>query len=474
MTKKDTNMEEKQSPTKAAEASRGENIEQFGYKQELRRGMTLKDVVLYGVLFMVIIAPQSIYGEIQIASGGMTPLVYIVGFIAISFTAMSYMRMSKRFPIAGSVYSYVQRGINPHVGFVAGWLILLDYVFVPSLLLVMVANWGVALVPGSPWYLWVVVFVVFNTFVNIRGIQMTKGVDWVIFAVEILAVIAFIAIGTSFVLGGGGAGEFTMDPIYQPGKVDAHFIATAVSIACLSFLGFDGMSTLAEETVQPEKTIGKGILIALCIMVVVFVSQTYIAALIQPDVSQVDPAMGFFDSAMLAGGPILQKALLIVNIVAVGIANIMNAQLASSRLLYSMGRDGVIPRIFGKVHPKFQTPYVAAIALGIISLILPIFLDMTTLVAFVNFGALSSFILLNFAVFLFFFVKEKKRASFGNVVKYFICPWLGIAILIYVFTGFDLLTYAVGITWLIVGIIIGAVKSKGYKEVPDAFKNLEV
>lgn len=467
-------MEEKQSPVKEASPSRGENIEQFGYKQELRRGMGLKDVVLYGVLFMVIIAPQSIYGEIQIASGGMTPLVYIVGFVAISFTAMSYMRMSKRFPIAGSVYSYVQRGINPHVGFMAGWLILLDYVFVPSLLLVMVANWGVALVPGSPWYLWVVVFVVFNTFVNIRGISMTKGVDWVIFVVEILAVIAFIAIGTTFVLGGGGAGELTLDPIYQPGKVDLHFIATAVSIACLSFLGFDGMSTLAEETVKPEKTIGKGIIIALCIMVVVFVAQTYVAALIQPDVSQVDAEMGFFDAALLAGGPVLQKVLLVVNIVAVGIANIMNAQLASSRLLYSMGRDGVIPRIFGKVHPKFRTPWIASIALGCVSLILPIFLDMTTLVAFVNFGALSSFILLNFAVFLFFFVREKKRGSFGDVVKYLICPWLGIGILLYVFTGFDLQTYAVGISWLVIGLIIGAVKSKGYKEVPEAFKNLEV
>ena len=209
-------------------------------------------------------------------------------------------------------------------------------------------------------------------------------------------------------------------------------------------------------------------------MVVVFVAQTYVAALIQPDVSQVDAEMGFFDAALLAGGPVLQKVLLVVNIVAVGIANIMNAQLASSRLLYSMGRDGVIPRIFGKVHPKFRTPWIASIALGCVSLILPIFLDMTTLVAFVNFGALSSFILLNFAVFLFFFVREKKRGSFGDVVKYLICPWLGIGILLYVFTGFDLQTYAVGISWLVIGLIIGAVKSKGYKEVPEAFKNLEV
>ncbi len=192
-------------PAKAS----GENIEQFGYKQELRRGMGLWDVVLYGVLFMVIIAPQSIFGTIQQNSHGMTPLVYIIGFVAILFTAMSYMRMSKRFPIAGSVYSYVQRGINPHVGFMAGWLILLDYILVPSLLIVMVMNWGVALVPGSPAWLWAVAFIAFNTFVNIRGIQMSRGVDWVIFIVEIVAVVAFIALGTNFVLGGGGAGGFS-------------------------------------------------------------------------------------------------------------------------------------------------------------------------------------------------------------------------------------------------------------------------
>ena len=93
-----------------------------------------------------------------------------------------------------------------------------------------------------------VVFIAFNTFVNIRGIQMSRGVDWVIFVIEVLAVIAFIALGCNFIMGGGGAGAFVLDPIYQEGQVDAHFIAAGISLAALSFLGFDGMSTLAEET----------------------------------------------------------------------------------------------------------------------------------------------------------------------------------------------------------------------------------
>lgn len=450
------------------------NVEQFGYKQELKRTLTLRDVVLYGVLFMVIIAPQSIFGEIQVASGGMTPLVYIVGFVAISFTALSYMRMSNKFPIAGSVYAYVQRGINPHVGFIGGWLILLDYLFVPSLLYTMVANWGVELIPGSPWWLWILVFVIFNTIVNVRGMEMTKGVDWVMFVMEILILIAFIYLGIKYVLGGGGYGKLAIDPFYQPGKVDAHFIASACSIACLSFLGFDGMSTLAEETVHPEKNIGRGIIIALCTIIVVFVVQTYVAALILPDWENTDLATGFFDAAEAAGGVVFRKVLLVVNIIAIGVANIMAAQTATARMLYGMGRDGVIPRIFGKVHPKYQTPYVSAIIVGGVSLVIPLILNMSQLVRLVNFGALASFVLLNFAVFLYFFVREKHRNSAGDVIKYLVCPWIGILVLLYVFTGFDKMTYIVGIVWLIIGLIIGAVKSKGYKEVPEAFKHLEV
>ena len=453
------------------------SLEQFGYKQELRRGMGLWDVVLYGVLFMVIIAPHSIWGLVQQDALGMSTLVYIVGFIAIFFTALSYVRMSNKFPIAGSVYSYVQRGINPHVGFISGWLILLDYCITPALLYVMVANWGTMLVPNSPWYLWVIVFVAFNTFVNIRGISMTRGIDFVIFAVEILAVIAFIALGCNFIMGGGGAGEFNADPLWQPGKVDAHFLAAGISIAALNFLGFDGISTLAEETNEPQKNIGRGILIALGIIIVCFVAQTYIASLVQPDWQSWSPEHAenaWFYGCEMIGGELFRNIMLIINIVAIGIANIMNAQLAASRLLYSMGRDAVIPRIFGKVHPKYQTPWVGAIFIGAVALVLSLVLTMADLATLVNFGALASFIMLNFAVFWYFFIKEKKRYSFGNIVKYLICPWLGILILGYVFTGFDVMTYALGVTWFIIGFIICAVKSKGFKEVPDAFKNLDV
>jgi len=456
------------------EKTLGSGIEKFGYKQELKRALTLRDVVLYGMLFMVVIAPMSIFGEIQHASGGLTPLVYVIGAIAISFTAFGYMHMSNRFPIAGSVYAYVQRGINPHIGFIAGWLILLDYVFIPSLLYALVAAWGVALIPSIPWFAWIVVFVIINTAINIRGMEMTKGVDWVMFVMEVGMLLFFLILGLKFVFGGGGYAELSIEPFYQPGKIDAGFIASATSIACLSFLGFDGISTLAEETVQPEKTIGKGIMIALIGIAGVFVAQTYVAALILPDWENTDMATGFFDAAALAAGEGFRVALLVVNILAVGIANIMAAQTATARMLYGMGRDGVIPRVFAKIHPKYKTPYVGTLVIGVLSCFLPLILTISQLVRLVNFGALSSFILLNVAVLVFFFIKEKKRNSIGDILKYLISPICGVSILVFIFTGFEALTYIIGLSWLAVGIVIGAIKSKGYKEVPEAFKHLEV
>lgn len=466
-------MAETEAKAKGANAS----LEQFGYKQELRRGMGLWDVVLYGVLFMVIIAPHSIWGLVQQQGLGMSTLVYLVGFVAIGFTALSYVRMSRRFPIAGSVYSYVQRGMNPHAGFMSGWLILLDYCITPALLYTMVANWGTMLVPNSPWWLWIIVFIAFNTFVNIRGVSLTRGIDFVIFAVEIIAVIAFVALGCNFIMGGGGAGEFNMDPVWQPEKVTFNFLAAGISIAALNFLGFDGISTLAEETEHPEKNIGRGILIALGIIIVCFAVQTYIASLIQPDWaswSEEHANNAFFYGCQLIGGNIFMNIMLVINIVAVGIANIMNAQLAASRLLYSMGRDKVIPSIFGKVHPKYKTPWVGSLFIGAVALVLVAVLGMADLATLVNFGALASFIMLNFSVFWFFFIKEGKRKTFGDWVKYLICPWIGIIILAYVFTGFQPITYIMGITWFVIGFIILVVKSKGFKEVPEAFKHLDV
>lgn len=450
-------------------ASDAKQLEGFGYKPELKRVLSLWDLTIYGLLFMVIIAPHSIFGYVNKDSQGMAPLVYLIGFIAMFFTALSYCRMSKRFPIAGSVYSYVQHGINPHVGFIAGWLILLDYVFVPSLLYLLVGIWCKELFPAIPMWAWIFIFIVVNTFINVKGIEFTAKTDLVIFLIEIAIVLFIVIGGLLFVLDGGGAGRLTIDPFFQPGKINFAFIATAISIAALNYLGFDGISTLAEETHKPEKNVGHAILISLFVIGLVFLSQTYVVSLIQPDWASLNPDTAFFDICEIAFGYTFRVILLVVNIIAIGIANTLNAQAACSRVLFSMSRDKLLPSFFSKVHKKFQTPYASVIFIGVLSMVCALLFDVESLVKLVNFGAITSFIMLNVAVIWFFFYKEKQRGG-ASFFRYLVFPLIGIIILAYVWSGFDHITQIVGFSWLAIGLVVGLVKSKGYKEVPEAFK----
>lgn len=449
-------------------------LEQFGYKQELRRVLSTWDLVVYGLLFMVIIAPHSIFGYVNLESKGMAPLVYMVGFAAMMFSAFSYVQMSRRFPIAGSVYSYVQRGINPHVGFIAGWLILLDYIFIPSLLYVIVGEWCIQLVPELPMGVWIALFIVVNTLINIKGIESTARVDFVFFIVEIGIVLIIVIGGLKYILGdGGGAGALTMTPIYQSEHVNLTFIGAACTLACLNFLGFDGISTLAEETDKPERSVGKAIIISLLIIGLVFFLQTYIVCLIEPDYTKYNPATALFDACAVAIGDWFRTVLLVVNILAVGIANTLNAQAACSRVLYSMGRDKLLPPFLSRIHPRFKTPHIALILIGVLSMICALMFSVPELARLVNFGAISSFVMLNVAVIWFFFVKERRRAG-KDIFNFLIFPACGIFILCYVWKSFDWQTQAVGAAWLVIGLVIGFVKSKGYKEVPEAFRQQKI
>ncbi len=438
---------------------------------QLKRALKLRDLVFYGVVMMTLIAPMAVFGQVEHASGGMTPLVYLVGSIAMLFTALSYRQMSMEFPMGGSVYTYVQHGINHHVGFIAGWMILLDYIFVPSLLYNMVSYIAQGTF-GIPFWIWILVFIAVDVVINVGGITYTAKADLVLFFVELVAVCIFIVGAIIFITKPGGV-EFTLKPIYQPGKLNLQFIASACTIAALSFLGFDGISTLAEESLNPAKDVGKATIIALFTVSIFFIVQTYLACCVLPDWQNTDPSTGFYDAAAKAVGKWFEFFMVIVTLLAAGIANTLVAQSSAARLLFTMGRDRVIPGFFGKVHPKHKTPYAAIYSLAVFSLVIALVVPTDTLVRLVNFGAIFSFAMLNISVIVYFFGKKKQRDLHG-IINYLILPGIGLCILLYIFTGFDKICYIIGITWLIIGIIIGFVKSHGYKEVPESFKHMEM
>lgn len=453
-----------------------DSVQEFGYKQELKRTLSFSDLLIYGMLFMVPTAPMGVYGFVSESAFGMVPLVYLVGASVMVFTAIAYARLAAAFPIAGSVYAYVQRGVNPHVGWVGGWLILMDYVMIPSLLYAFVGTWLNSLFPAIPPWVFVVAILLTITVLNVVGIKVTARANWVIFGFQILVLIAFVIIAFIYVVRPGGPG-LSMAPLWQSDKVSPGFIGVAASTAVLSFLGFDAVSTLAEETPNPRKMIGRATIMTLILITSIFILFTYLAQVAVPDPTKTvpdwDPNVGFFQVAGVIGGVALYQATLWSQIVGAGIGNTITAMGSVSRVLFSMGRDRMLPGFFARVHPRFQTPYVSVLFMAAFSAIAAVLIPLEQLVRLVNFGALSAFMVLNYTVFHYYFLRLGRRGVTG-VINYIVLPLIGIAGLFYVWWGLDKTTKYVGLAWLVAGIIYGAIKSRGYKVVPEAFRNVDV
>src|SRR6202044_368954 len=234
-------------------------------------------LIIYGMIFMVPIAPFSVFGFVWNDAKGMVPLAYLVGLIGMFFTALSYAAMSRAFPLAGSVYTYAQRGLHEIAGFFSGWLILLDYVLVPSLLYLFSAVALSPILPQVPTWAWLVAFISFNAAANLLGIQFTARLYRYLLWMELATLLLFVVFGMVALYGGAGAGKLTLTPIYDPRVFSLATVAGATSIAVLSFLGFDGISTLSEESRGNQHAIGRATVLALVLVGALFMLQTWVA-----------------------------------------------------------------------------------------------------------------------------------------------------------------------------------------------------
>lgn len=418
----------------------------------LKRSLSFWDLLIYGMVFMVPIAPFGIYGVVAQGSNGMVALTYLIGMVGMIFTALSYARMSEAFPIAGSVYSYAQRGINDSVGFIAGWLILLDYVFVPALLYLVSAAALGDMLSEVPSYLWVIIFIAINTVINILGIEFTARANKIIVILELIILAIFVAVGVTAIIKGINGAEFTIKPLYNDRGFNMNVIMGAVSIAVLSFLGFDGISTLAEETKDGAKSIGKACIFALLTVGFLFIIQTWVAALIWPDYqSFANPDVAFYQIAEIAGGTWLKTLTILATALSWGIANALVAQAAISRILFSMARDKKLPFVLSKIHPRFNTPYISTLFIAVVSLVVTgIFAaHIDKLSSVVNFGALSSFLFLHFSVVNYFIRKKGSK----DYLRHLFLPAIGIIIIGYVWINLDETSKKLGFIWLGIGII---------------------
>lgn len=425
----------------------------------------MKNVIIFGMITMSPLAPFQMFGTVAHASFGMVPLVYLIGAILMFFTALSYARFSRELPYAGSIYSYVGRGINPHVGFIAGWTILSDYILAPALLCLFSGLWLTALFPNTNTTVLAIIFIVITGLINIRGIELNAKVNTFLFWTQILAFIIFIGLAIKFVfIDGLGMGGLSFAPLFQAEHISWNFVATATSMILLGFIGFDGISTLSEEVKNPEKVVGKATVLALGTTAMLFLVQTYLASLVHVDYTNLDPDMALFDIAKEVGGHYFYVALILINVVAIGLAVTLNVQSAVARILYAMGRDDILPasNYFKVLHAKYKTPANAILFSMVVSVIVVLTVDMMTIIMLVNFGAVTSFMVLNLSVIIYFFFKKKERGVKGFFF-HLLFPFIGFAVCAFVWGGFDKKTIIVGFSWIFIGAIIGFIKSKGYK-----------
>lgn len=434
-------------------------------KTELKRSLGILSLMIVGMMTMAPLAPFQVFGTVAQASYGMVALVYLIGATLMFFTALSYKRFSQEFPISGSVYSYVSRGVNPHVGFLAGWTILSDYILCPALMCLFSSLWLTALFPDANTTVLAIAFVVIAGLINIRGIELSSKVNNTLFAAQIVAVLLFVGFMVKFVfIDGQGFGGFSLEPLFQKEHISWSFVASATSLILLGFVGFDTISTLAEEAKNPRKTVGLATVLALSTTAIIFFMQSYLAGLAHKNYMDLNPDMALFDIAKEVGGQWFYVAMIIINIIAVGLAVTLNIQAAVSRVLYAMGRDDAIigSKYLSKLHPKYQTPYIATIFSVVLSIVLILTLDINTIVMFVNFGAVTAFLALNLSVIYYFFFKKKER-SVKEIIFHLIAPLIGAFVCGFVWTGFDQKTMLVGVSWIVIGAIIGFIKTNGYK-----------
>jgi amino acid transporter len=393
------------------------------------------------------------------ASGGMIALAYAIGMLAMAFTAASYSQMSRAFPMAGSVYTYAGRGIAQPVGFLAGWMILLDYVLVPGLLYLIAGVAMNSIVTTIPVWAWVAAFVVLNTVVNYLGIEFTARINKIMLIAELIVLAIFLVIGV-VALASGKSTDSALHPIYNSDTFSFGLVFGAVSIAVLSFLGFDGISTLAEENRDSARSIGKSMIAALILAGTLFIVQTWIAALLVPDpdglIADGDAGgTAFYDAAEVAGGHWLSVLTAVATAIAWGFANSLVAQAATSRLLFAMARDRQLPSILAKVDPVRRVPVNATLLVAVVSLVLGIYMSqredgITLLSTLVNFGALSAFLLLHVAVVVHYVGRMKSRDYWRHLAV----PVIGFAILAYVVVNAQVAAQTLGFVWLGIGAVV--------------------
>jgi len=440
---------------------------------QLKRCLSRADLTIYGLAILTPTAVYPVFGVIQQASNGHTALSYLAAMAAMLFTAVSYGRMATAFPVAGSTYSYSTRGLHPIAGFLAGWGILLDYVLVPLLSTIFVSLTAERLVPQVPYAAWALLFSLSVTLTNARGMEATRQSNKVMLAIMVTAAAWFGLAAAVYVTRLHGAdGLLNARGIFRPEDFSPAAVMFGASIATLSYLGFDAVSTLAEDARDPRRDIGFATVLVCVLQTLICVGIAYLAVLVWPaekPFPNVETAI--LDISRLAGGAALFGFTSLVLLVA-GVASSLASQAGASRLLYGMGRDGVLPRtIFAHLDPKFATPVRSIWMMGVLSFVGALFIGFQQIVELVNFGAFTGFVLVNLSVIGHYYVRQRERSG-ARLFTNLLFPLAGALVCAVVWFSLSRDAKVTGFCWLAIGLLYLIWLTRGFSKPAASIEGL--
>ena len=464
----------------------------------LRRTLTLWDLVLYGIIVIQPVAPMSVFGVLSDSGHGHVVTTLLIAMVAMLFTAFSYGRMARAYPSAGSAFTYVGQEINPALGYVTGWSMVMDYILNPMICIIWCSQQAFVFAPGIPYWGWALFFGAVFTFLNLQGIKTSARVNTLLAAGmgAVVAVFFMVAIRYVFSHPHDGSSFFTR-PFYDPHLWNSKAVLAATSIAVLSYIGFDGISTLSEEAENPRRNILLATVLTCFVIGVLSALEVYAAQLIWPasePFPNSDTAFTFV--AGRAWKPMF--AILGFTLLVANFGSGMGAQIGAARLLYGMGRSKALQQaFFGTVDPKRHVPRNNVLFVGAIALVGALLVSFGLFsyglgAEMLNFGALIAFMGVNMAAFVRYYVREGGHngvpplvltavviglvlwpgsnftilaaAGVGlAIVAVWTPPLAGFAICFFLWKNLSWKAWIVGGIWMVVGIAFGAWKTRGFR-----------
>lgn len=439
----------------------------------LRRTLTLWDLILYGVIVIQPTAPMSVFGVLSERGRGHVVTTILIAMVAMLFTAISYGRMARAYPSAGSAFTYVGQEINPAVGYVTGWSMAMDYMLNPMICIIWCSKAAMNFAPGVPYAVWAVFFFMVFTGLNLRGIRTSARLNTALAAGMGVVIAIFFVTAARYIFGHSHDGfAFFTRPFYDPATFNTKIVLGGTSIAVLTYIGFDGISTLSEEAENPRRNILLATVLTCVVIGFLSALEVYVAQLVWP-ASQPFPDVdtAFVHVAGRAAGAwffvVMNLTLLLANF-----GSGMGAQLGAARLLFGMGRSNALPKsFFGVVDVKRRVPRNNVIFVGVVALIGAFTISYGFGAEMLNFGALIAFMGVNLAAFLRYYIGPKEERSTGwqrltepkRLFVFGIPPLIGFFVCLLLWLNLSRPAVIAGGIWMLAGILFGAWKTGGFR-----------